>query len=73
MILKKTILKILNLKKIELIFLFRCVIPEKNFKKDFINLKKSENISIQFKPELTKKDYLFKIKSKESYSERRYL
>ena len=48
--------------------ILRCVIPKKNLlKKDFINLKKSENISIQFKPELTKKDYLFKIKKVKSH------
>ena len=48
--------------------ILHCVVPEKTlFKKDFINLKKSENIYIKFKPELTKKDYLSKIKKVKSH------
>ena len=40
-----------------------CLVPEKKqSKNNFINSKKSENVSIKFKPELTKKEYLSRIK-----------
>ena len=43
--------------------ILHCIVPEKKrLKNDFINLKKSENVSIKFKPELTKKEYLSRIK-----------
>ena len=43
--------------------ILHCIVPEKKrLKNDFINLKKIENVSIKFKPELTKKEYLSRIK-----------